>query len=101
MHTISIILFLNCLSLYPGIVKGIMYKVTAGSGVGKTQLAKALFVFAPLNYLRQNPDSKIKIKIFYFALEESEEEFIDTLICNQLAIKFGIRMDVMTLKRLS
>tara|TARA_R110000851_G_scaffold78000_5_gene172061 strand:+ start:1934 stop:3121 length:1188 start_codon:yes stop_codon:yes gene_type:complete len=82
----------------PGIVKGVMYKVTAGSGVGKTQLAKALFVFAPLNYLRQNPNSKIKIKIFYFALEESEEEFIDTLICNQLAIKFNIRMDVMTLK---
>lgn len=82
----------------PGIVKGIMYKVTAGSGVGKTQLTKALFVLAPLNYLRQNPNSKIKIKIFYFALEESEEEFIDTLICNQLAFKFGIRMDVMTLK---
>mgnify|MGYP003640932309 CR=1 FL=1 len=82
----------------PGIVKGIMYKITAGSGVGKTQLAKALFVFAPLNYIRSNPNSKIKIKIFYFALEESEEEFIDTLICNQLAVKFGTRLDVMTLK---
>ena len=82
----------------PGIVKGIMYKVTAGSGVGKTQLTKALFVLAPLNYIRDNPNTKIKIKIFYFALEESEEEFIDTLICNQLAFKFQIRMDVMTLK---
>lgn len=82
----------------PGIVKGIMYKVTAGSGVGKTQLTKALFVLAPLNYIRNNPNSKIKIKIFYFALEESEDEFIDTLICNQLAFKKGIRMDVMTLK---
>jgi len=82
----------------PGIVKGIMYKVTAGSGVGKTQLTKALFVLAPLNYLRANPDTKIKVKIFYFALEESETEFIDTLICNQLAYKFKIRMDVMTLK---
>lgn len=82
----------------PGVVKGIMYKVTANSGIGKTQLAKALFVMAPLNYIRANPDCKIKIKIFYFALEESEEEFIDSLICNQLAFKFKIRMDPMTLK---
>jgi replicative DNA helicase len=82
----------------PGIVKSIMYKITAGSGVGKTQLTKALFVLAPLNYIKQNPKTKIKIKIFYFALEESEEEFIDNLICNQLAFKHNIRMDVMTLK---
>lgn len=82
----------------PGIIKGVMYKVTAGSGVGKTQLTKALFVIAPLNYLKENPDSKLKIKIFYFALEESEEEFIDTLICNQLAYKYDKRVDVMTLK---
>lgn len=82
----------------PGIVKGIMYKVTAGSGVGKTQLTKMLFVIAPLDYLRKNPNSKIKIKIFYFALEESEEEFIDSLICNVLAYKHKRRIDVMTLK---
>lgn len=82
----------------PGIVKGIMYKVTAGSGVGKTQLTKMLFVIAPLEYIRNNPNTKVKIKIFYFALEESEEEFIDSLICNVLAYKHNIRIDVMTLK---
>lgn len=82
----------------PGIVKGILYKVTANSGVGKTQLTKQLFVLAPLNYLKNNPDTKISIKIFYFALEESEEEFIDTLICNQLAYKHQIRIDPMMLK---
>ncbi len=82
----------------PGIIKGLLYKITAGSGVGKTQLSKALFVILPLEFLKNNPHLNLKIKIFYFALEESEEEFIDTLICNVLAHKFNIRMDVMTLK---
>lgn len=84
----------------PGIVKGIMYKITAGSGVGKTQLAKQLFVMTPLNWLKENPNTKVKIKIFYFALEESEEEFIDSLICNQIAFKYKKRVDVMTLRGL-
>ena len=82
----------------PGIVKGIMYKVTAGSGVGKTQLTKALFVMAPLNYIRENPNSKFKLKIFYFALEENESEFIDSLICNQLAVKHKLHIDPQMLR---
>lgn len=81
----------------PGVVRGLMYKVTAGSGVGKTQLTKQLFVMAPLDYLKKHPECKIKIKIFYFALEESEDEFIDSLICNQLAKKYSIRVDRMML----
>jgi len=81
----------------PGIIKGIMYKITAGSGVGKTQLTKMLFVLAPLNYIKYN-QTKIKVKIFYFALEESEEEFIDSLICNQLAYKHNVRVDPLQLK---
>lgn len=84
----------------PGIIRGLMYKVTAGSGVGKTQLTKQLFVIAPLEYLKKNPNSNIKLKIFYFALEESEQEFIDSLIVNALAYKFSIRSDTMTLKGL-
>src|SRR5690606_14319117 len=54
----------------------------------------------PLEYIRNNPGTKIKVKIFYFALEESEEEFIDSLIVNRLAMKFNIRIDVLMLKGL-
>ena len=86
--------------IVPGIVKGILYKITAQSGVGKTQLTKDLFCITPLEYLRANPDTNLKVKIFYFALEESEEEFIDSLICNRLATKHGIRVDAIMLRGL-
>lgn len=79
----------------PGVVPGMIQMVTAGSGVGKTQFAKALYVREPLEYaLKHN----IKIKIFYFALEESKQEFIDTAICNYISVKCGIRLDLLTLQ---
>ena len=82
----------------PGIMKGVMYKVTAGSGVGKTQLTKSMFVIAPLEFMRTNPELGLKIRIIYFALEESEEEFIDSLVVNTLAMKFGVRIDALELR---
>lgn len=82
----------------PGIMKGVMYKVTAGSGVGKTQLTKSMFVIAPLDFMRKHPELDLNIKILYFALEESEEEFIDSLVVNALAMKFNIRIDTVMLK---
>lgn len=82
----------------PGIMKGVMYKVTAGSGVGKTQLAKSMFVIAPLDFMRNHPELNLKIRIIYFALEESEDEFIDSLVVNRLAMKFNIRIDVLQLR---
>jgi replicative DNA helicase len=84
--------------IVPGIVKGILYKVTAQSGVGKTQFTKEMFCITPLEFIRQNPDTNIKVKIFYFALEESKAEFIDTLLSNRLATKYNIRIEPLMLK---
>ena len=78
----------------PGIVPGMITMITAGSGVGKTQVTKALAVREPLEYARRN---NIKLKIFYFALEESKQEFIDTMICNYVSSK-GIKLDLLTLQ---
>jgi len=79
----------------PGVVPGMIQMVTAGSGVGKTQLTKALYVREPLEYaLKHN----INLKIFYFALEESEQEFIDTMICNFISSRCQIEMDLLTLQ---
>jgi len=79
----------------PGVVPGMIQMVTAGSGVGKTQVTKALYVREPLEYaLKHN----INLKIFYFALEESEQEFIDTMICNFISARCNIRMDLLTLQ---
>lgn len=61
----------------PGIIPGLMYKVTSHMGVGKTKLTKFLFVYQTITYaLKYN----INFKIIYFALEESQQEFIDDLI---------------------
>ena len=45
----------------PGVVPGMIQMVTAGSGVGKTQVTKALYVREPLEYALKH---KIKLKIF-------------------------------------
>jgi replicative DNA helicase len=82
-------------SSVPGIVPGMITMITAGSGVGKTQVAKALAVREPLEYAIKHG---IKLKIFYFALEESKQEFIDSMICNFISSKCKIRVDLLTLQ---
>lgn len=82
----------------PGIVKGLYYLVTASSGIGKTQLTKKLFVLEPYEYVKQNPDKKLKLKIIYFALEESKEEFMLGLISNRLYNEYGIDVSVIDLQ---
>jgi len=79
----------------PGVVPGMIQMVTAGSGVGKTQVTKALYVREPLEYALKN---NLNLKIFYFALEESEQEFIDTMICNFISSRCNIQMDLLTLQ---
>ena len=82
-------------SSVPGIVPGMITMITAGSGIGKTQVAKALAVREPLEYSIKN---NIDLKIFYFALEESSQEFIDTMICNFISSRCGIQMDLLMLQ---
>lgn len=82
----------------PGIMKGLQYIVTANSGVGKTQLTKFLFVNQPYKFIKQHPELGIKLKILYFALEESKEEFMLTLISNRLKEEYKISVGVMQLR---
>lgn len=79
----------------PGIVPGMITMITASSGVGKTQVAKALAVRAPLEYAVKH---NVNLKILYFALEESEEEFIDTIICNYISVHCKKKIDILTLQ---
>lgn len=82
----------------PGIIKGVYYLVTASSGVGKTQLTKALFVMEPYKYIKKYPEKNLKLKIFYFALEESKEEFMLSLISNRLKTEYNISCSVLQLQ---
>jgi len=82
----------------PGIFKGMPYIVTSSSGVGKTTLTKELFVNIPIQFARK---TGLKLKIIYFCLEESKDEFIDKLIVTHLKEKYNISIDFMSLRSYS
>lgn len=83
--------------VFPGFEKGKFIIVTANSGIGKTKITKFLFVTSVYNFCKVN---NIPLKIFYFALEETSEEFWLSILANKLQEKYGIIIDVGTLKSL-
>lgn len=76
----------NCLSFeslfpkfseyLPGIMQKTSYLLSASSKVGKTQIADFMFLYHPYNFIKNNPNSNIKLKIFYFSLEMDLESKI-------------------------
>lgn len=56
-----------------GIEQKKYYIVTANTKVGKTQFASFMFLFTPLLYAYEHPE-QIRIKIFYYPLEETPED---------------------------
>lgn len=65
--------FVRFRSEFIGIEQGKYYCVTAGTKAGKTQFASFMFLYTPLLYAYHNPD-KVKLKIFYYPLEETPED---------------------------
>lgn len=72
----------------PGVEQATTYLLTASSGVGKSKLARYLFVHTPMNYASLNPE--ITVDIFYFSLEESKEKIILSEISKHLYKKHGL-----------
>lgn len=81
----------------PGIIQGTNWLITASSGIGKTQFTKHTFVYKPIKWIKDNPKSGLKIKILYFALEESKQEFMMSMICNRLFDEYDIELDPLEL----
>lgn len=73
-----------------GIVRGTQYICTASSGVGKTMLTKFLFVNQPYKFIKDHPELNMKLKILWFAMEESGHEFILSLISTRLKQLYNI-----------
>lgn len=76
---------------YGGFTKGSITCITANSGVGKTKFVKYLGV---ISYLRTALKHNLTPKIFYFALEESENEFWLSFISMYLYEKFKVSVSV-------
>lgn len=59
-----------------------------------------MFVNTPYKFVKEHPETGIKLKILYFALEESKEEFMYTLISNRLKERYNISVSVNALQSL-
>jgi len=53
----------------PGIQQGTYYLIGGETGSGKTAFIDACFLYNPYDWLKAHPDSSIKLKIFYWSLE--------------------------------
>lgn len=74
-------------AVIPGFIKESYTIITGSTGSGKTKFTKFL-LFSVIKLLR---DNKIKAKIKWYALEESEEHFFLSLISAYLFEKHNIR----------
>jgi hypothetical protein len=76
--------------ILPGILRGRSYLYTAGSKEGKTQLTDFLHVYQAIEWLMENPNSGLSLKVIYFSLELSKETKIAQAICYRLYTKYNI-----------
>lgn len=65
--------FVRFRSEFIGIEQKKYYIITANTKVGKTQFTNYVFVFMNIIYAYENPE-KVRLKIFYYALEETPED---------------------------
>lgn len=84
--------------VFPGIEKGTYSIWSAGTGVGKSQFVRYLYVISVYDFLKKNPELDIKWKLFYFSLEETKEKFMMTLISHYLYINHKLRVSVRQLR---
>lgn len=95
----SVLFPFNRLSkVFPGWERGKYYCVSAATSIGKTKLTKFLAVISVYKFIKEHPE--IDYKIFYFALEESKEEFWLSIISSLLYEKYSLSLSLAELKSL-
>lgn len=87
-------------NLVPGIEKGKYYLLSGATKAAKTQITNYLFVYTPILYCYKNPD-KARIKIFYYALEETPDNITLRFISYLLYTLYGITIAPIDLKSTS
>lgn len=76
---------------FPGIIKGDYLCFTGNTSSGKTTLMKKIAVFDAIEYaIEQNVD----LKILYFGLEESEEQFDYSLLSYIMRKEYSLRYNI-------
>ena len=82
-------LFPRLFKVIPGWLKGVIHCVTAGTGVGKTKFVKYAFLLHSYNYCKTN---NIPFYCIWFALEEDEDTFWISLLCDLMYDKYGLTL---------
>lgn len=87
---------------FPGVEQGKYYLISGAAKSSKTQISSLLFLYTPILYAYYHPD-QIRLKIFYFALEETEVK-ITARFMSHLLFRFSsyqIRMSPMVLNSIN
>lgn len=85
----------------PGIEKRQYIINTANSGVGKSRYTKEFYVLNPVDFVLDNPGTGIKLKVFYFCLEESKINFMHSMMVYKLYTEYGRRVPIKNLRSIA
>lgn len=84
--------FVRYKEYFLGVIKSTIVLISASSGIGKSRFAKWAYMFVPFEYVNAHPELNIKLKIFYFSLEENKDKFIRSVISSELYKRFGLEI---------
>ena len=70
---------------FPGVEQAKYYLVSGASKSAKTRLTNFLFLYTPIMYAYYHPE-QVRVKIFYFPLEETPEEIVTRFMCYLLYV---------------
>jgi hypothetical protein len=84
-------------TILPGVRKGVYTVVTASTKQSKTQLTDFMYVNQPVEYIQNNPDCGLDIRIKYFSLEISKTDKLAQCMTYKLFTDYGIIMNPLNL----
>lgn len=74
---------------FPGIEKECFYVVTSSTKGAKTQLSSYLFLYNPIIYAYEHPDT-VRVKVFYYNREDTKEEVMTRFMSHLLFLFDGL-----------
>ena len=77
-------------TVLPGVRKGTYTLITSGTKEAKTQLADFMFVHQPVEFIKNNPNSGMDLKVKYFSLEISKLDKMAQMMSYKLLIDYNI-----------
>lgn len=82
---------------FPGVEQGKFYLISGASKSAKTQITNYLFLYNPILFAYNNPDV-LRLKIFYFPLEETPEKITQRFMCYLLYTLSGRQIRISPLQ---